>query len=120
MALRRRHFVHHFNYLITKVGTFVNVAAILAALFCLIELTLYFGFDRTASEAFAIKRLFRIPQAVFGLNILINLLGNVHPKIRNVRILKWVVNSALVISVIAWIYPRPSSPWLPLLSRIVY
>ncbi len=120
MALRRRHFVHHFNYLITKVGTFVNVAAILAALFCLIELTLYFGFDRTASEAFAIKRLFRIPQAVFGLNILINLLGNVHPKIRNVRILKWVVNSALVISVIAWIYPRPSSPWLPLLSRIIY
>ncbi|MDE5567728.1 MAG: potassium transporter, partial [Muribaculaceae bacterium] len=63
---------------------------------------------------------FRIPQAIFCLNILINLFGNVHPKIRNVRILKWVVNSALVISVIAWIYPRPSSPWLPLLSRIIY
>lgn len=120
LALRRRHFVHHFNYLITETGTIVNAAAIIASLFCLIELTLYFGFDRTASEAFAIRRLFRIPQAVFCINILINLLGNVHPKIRNVRILKWVINSALILSVIAWVYPQPSSPWLPILSRIVY
>ena len=41
-------------------------------------------------------------------------------KVRNVRILKWIINSALIISVGAWIYPRPVSPCLPLLDRIVY
>lgn len=120
LALRRKRFIHHFNTIIIVVGAIVNVAAILASLFCLVELTLYFGFDRTASEAFAIRRLFRIPQAIFFLNIIVALLGKVHPKIRNVRILKWIINSALIISVIAWIYPRPASPWLPIIDHIVY
>lgn len=120
IVLRKRHFVHHFNNLIINVGMLVNVAAILAALFCLIELTLYFGFDRTAAEAYTIRRLFRIPQTVFFVNILTGLFANTRPKARNVRILKWIINAAVIISVIAWIYPRPAAPWFPSLVRLLY
>ena len=120
LELRKKHILHHFNKIITGVGVAVNVAAILAALLCLIELTLYFGFDRTASEAYTIRRLFRIPQAIFFVNILFGLLRNNLPKIRNVKILKWIINTALTISVLVWIYPQPAAPWIPLLSRVVY
>ena len=120
LELRKKHILHHFNKIITGVGVAVNVAAILAALLCLIELTLYFGFDRTASEAYTIRRLFRIPQAIFFVNILFGLLRNNLPKIRNVKILKWIINTALTISVLVWIYPQPTAPWIPLLSRVVY
>ena len=120
MALRRKRFIHHFSNIITGVVAIVHAAAILASLFCLIELTLYFGFDRTASEALAIRRLFRIPQTIFFIDIILSLIKDGSTKVRNVRILKWIINSALIISIGAWIYPRPVSPWLPLLDRIVY
>lgn len=120
LKLRRRRLIHHFSNLISYTGAIVGITAVLASIFCLVELTLYFGFDRTPSEVFAIRKLFRIPQAIFTLNVAFSLLNNPHTRLRSAGLFKGIVNTAIIVAAIAWIYPRPAAPWLPLLSRIVY
>lgn len=117
---RRRRFVMHFTRLLSVLQTIFGIISVLASLFCLIELTLYFGFDRNPEEADAIRQLLRIPQIVFLLDIALDLIYTPKNKSRNARLLKWVVNSAVILSVLAWIYPHPEHPWLPLLEKILY
>ena len=63
--LLHRRFVRNFTGMASVTRTTVGVLSVIASFFCLIELTLYFGFERNAEEADALKQLFRIPQAIF-------------------------------------------------------
>ncbi len=120
IARYRKHVINHFTHAIAVLKTVISTLAVFASLFCLIELTLYFGYDRSAAEALTIKNLLRIPQAIFLLNILFGLLVATKFSIYRNRILKIIVDLAVAISAIAWAYPHPHSPWFPWLADIVY
>lgn len=121
VELRNRRFIHHLTPVLSHVQNVLRILAIIASLFCLIELTLYFGFERTASEASSLKQLFRIPQAIFSLNILTDLLLNFKPTaMRNAKTLKLVIDGAIALSILPWVYPHPERPWFPILERVLY
>ena len=118
--LLHRRFVRNFTGMASVTRTTVGVLSVIASFFCLIELTLYFGFERNAEEADALKQLFRIPQAIFIIDIILDLAFRPHNKSRNARTLKWIVDSALILSALAWLYPHPERPWVPILEKILY
>ena len=120
IACYRKHLINHFNQLISVIKTGLTSLAVIASLFCLIELTLYFGFDKSASEAIAIKQLLRIPQAIFISNIIFSLLVAKRISDYKPHIFKIIVNVAVFMSVLAWLYPRPHDPWLPWLADVIY
>ncbi len=119
-AQRHHRFIRHFNIVITNLQLVIRVLAVIASLFCLIELTLFVGFDRNASEVYAIKQLLRIPQGIFILNIVFGILTTPVNRFKNAKILKWIVNAAILITAAAWAYPRPDNPWIKPLCTIVY
>lgn len=118
--MRNRRFIHRLTPVLSYIQSAIRILAIIASVFCLVELTLYFGFERTASEATSLKQLFRIPQAIFILNILINLILNLKPAVHNTKILKWIVDGAIMLSILPWAYPHPEHPWIPILERVLY
>ncbi len=120
LARYRKRVINHFTLAIGAFKTGISSLAVIASLFCLIELTLYFGFDRSAAEVLTIRNLLRITQAIFLLNIVFGLLFSTKLSAYRGRILKIIVDSAVVISAIAWAYPHPRSPWMPWLADIVY
>lgn len=120
IARYRKHIINHFTRAISVLKTAISSLAIIASLFCLIELTLYFGFDRSAAEALTIRNLLRIVQAIFLLNIVFGLLVSTKLSNYRTRILKIVIDIAVIISAIAWAYPHPRVPWFPWLADIVY
>lgn len=103
-----------------RIRLVVGLLSVIAAIFCLVELTLYFGFDRMAAEASSPKQLLRIPQVIFLLNIIAGILFSFRPAMLNAKILKWIVDGALIISILTWIYPHPEHPWIPFLERVLY
>ena len=117
---RRIRFVSHFTRFISVLRIAVGIAAVLASLFCLIELTLYLGFDRKPEDDIALKHLFRIPQGIFLCDLTLGIFLKSRRGSRNGHILKWIVGTALVLSALSWIYPRPDAPWLPFLKNILY
>ncbi|MDE6369262.1 MAG: potassium transporter [Muribaculaceae bacterium] len=120
IARYRKHVINHFTRAIAVLKTGISTLAIFASLFCLIELTLYFGYDRSAAETLTIRNLLRIPQAIFLLNIIFGILVATKFSIYRNRVLKIIVDLAVAISAIAWAYPHPRSPWFPWLADIVY
>lgn len=120
VALRNRRFIHHVTPVLVYIQSATGILALIASIFCLVELTLYFGFDRTASEASSLKQLFRIPQAIFILNILTDLLLNFKHTMRNAKFLKWIIDGTILLSILPWAYPHPEHPWIPFLERFFY
>lgn len=110
----------HFTLPISRFQTVINIFAVLASLFCLIELTLYFGFDRSATEAATIRQLLRIAQSIFIIDILFGFVFNFKASYRKAGILKWIVDIAVLLTALAWLYPRPVHPWIPFLEKVLY
>lgn len=122
--MRRSRLLHHFSQYVGRIRSVVSVLAVIASIACLIELTLYLGFDRTPAEAQNIKHIMRISQGVFFANIMLGIVSaavtDFKTSARKAGVLKWLVDFAITVSVVAWLYPRPLHPWLPLLDSIIY
>lgn len=120
LVRRRKHIIAHFTRGIRILKACITTLAVVASLFCLIELILYIGFDRSVDETLAIRNLLRIPQSIFILNIFFGLLVATNMSAYRRRIFKLIIDIAVAVSAFAWLYPRPHAPWVPWLADIVY
>ncbi len=118
--LRRAHFFHNFKKLAEHARIVMNAISMLASVFCLIELTLYLGFERTPQEADNILKLLRISQGIFLANTIICMTSDYVLKCSKPRLLKLIVDWAIIACALSWIYPRPASPWMPWLADFLY
>ena len=91
-----------------------------AALVCLVALVLYEGFDRSVITYSHIKPWLRMAQAIFAVNVVFNLTLRFKVTVRENRVLKWIVDFALLLTLIPWIYPHPTNPWFPALDKFIY
>lgn len=105
---------------ITRISTALMVMSVLAAVLCLSALVIRTGYDHTLAEIHRIHNIIRISQAIFAVNVLFNLVFNLRNTIRNTRLIKWIVDIAVLLTLLPWIYPHPSDPWLPWLEAILY
>lgn len=115
-----RRFTTRFIPSIRAISRMLGVVAFVASLACLVGMTVYFGFEHSPVEARRLMRLVRSAQAMFIVNILYNLVFCFRTTLRQTRIIKWIVDIAVLTSLLPLLYPHPQHPWIPLLEQILY
>lgn len=96
------------------------VVAFIASLVCLTALVVYFGFDHTESDFRLLSRLLRGCQIVFIVNVLYGLALMPRQTLSQTKIIKWIVDLAVLVTLLPLAYPRPDHPWIEILDRILY
>ena len=110
-----------FMVVIRSVAKGLGVVAVIASLACLTALTVRFGFDHGDYELRTIDRIITGVQLSFSwLILLFNLALNFKETVKDSRIVKWVVDIAVLVTMFPLVYPHPESPWIPVLEKILY
>ncbi|MDE6316903.1 MAG: potassium transporter [Muribaculaceae bacterium] len=98
----------------------LDVLAFIAAVVCIVSGTVFVGFEHEASEAGKLNGVIRGCQIIFILKVLFGLLLTARENRRNSRLLKWIVDIAILVTLPALIYPHPEKPWIPVLEQVLY
>lgn len=103
-----------------RIRTFCMWLTFTASIICITALILYGGIYHTpASKAFMVKIIHGC-QVVFIVNILYNLVFFFKSSRKNNKILKWIMDIAVLLTAISLIYPQPQNPWISILEKILY
>lgn len=113
-------FVINFQPAIRFVGNILNVLAFAASLLCIVSGVLYVGFEHGVHGSARLNNLIRLCQIVFITKVLFELILTTKENRRDSRILKWIADSAILLTLPALVYPRPENPWIPILEQILY
>lgn len=113
-------FTTHFTFMIKRGADFLGVITFIAALLCVAGIIVYFGFDHTSGEWKGLLRTVRAARIIFLANVIYSLTLNLRSTLRHNRIIKWVVDIAVLVTLLPLVYPRPEHPWIPLLEQILY
>lgn len=98
----------------------LSVVTVVAAIVCLTCFTVYIGYEHDARDYNTLRLILRVVQGIFVANILFNLVFNFRHTIKDSRVIKWVVDIGVLLSVLPWLYPHPAHPWIPILERVMY
>ncbi len=113
-------FVIKFQPGIRFVSRALDVLAFLAAVICIISGAVLLGFDHNATDAGHIRHIIRACQIVFIIRVLTGIILTPKETKRDARILKWIVDCAILLTLPALLYPRPEAPWIPILEKLLY
>lgn len=113
-------FERRFTATLRVLSVCLDVLAALSALLCLTLLALYAGFDRQTITYTSIRPWLRLAQGVFVSGILFRMVFLFRTTIRESRPVKWIVDGAMLLTVLPWAYPHPLHPWIPALERVMY
>lgn len=78
------------------------------------------GYYHTPAEYAQIRMVLRVMQVLFIINVLFNLVLRTQATLRESRVLKWIVDIAILTTLLPLLYPHPENPWLPWLEKILY
>lgn len=120
IASAYRRFTGHFIAPIRILSGALQVAAFVASVVCLVCLIIYVGYEHDRLTGTHILRITRVCQAIFAINVIFNLILKFKITIRETRIIKWIVDIGILLSLLPWIYPHPADPWIPWLERLLY
>ena len=123
-AMRRRAEFHRFTSRWARV-IFVTSRVIftltcVSSVCCLTLLFLYVGFDHGHGNLILIRRSLRSIQAIFLFSVIFNYTLNVRATLSQSRWLRWLVDAAMLCTLLPWVYPHPQHPWLPWLEQLLY
>lgn len=120
LRFRYARFTHHFSVVIRNISSVSEFVSTIAAACCLIILVIYFGYDNSETTLMLHRRLLRIIQGLFIFNVGFNLIFNLRVTLRSTKTLKWIVDIAVLLTLLPWLYPHPVNPWIPTLDKILY
>lgn len=98
----------------------LGILALIASIACIVSGAVYVGFEHTVREAMELNRVIRFCQIVFIIKVLFGFIFTSRENKRDSRILKWICDCAIILTLPALIYPRPDDPWIPVLEQILY
>jgi len=78
------------------------------------------GYDHGHDETMMLRRMLRACQITFIIKVLFNLVLRFKTMTREARIVKWLVDISVLISLLPLVYPHPEHPWIPALEQILY
>ena len=120
MSYRYGRFLQHFVATIRQISRMLGILTMLMSVFCIAILVIFAGFDLEIRQALHMRAFLRVAQGVFIINILYNLLLNYRQTVRQSKLLKWIVDIAVLVTLLPWLYPRPLHPWIPALDTLLY
>lgn len=110
----------HFMRPIITIASALNIVTAITSLICLTSLIVYGGFDHKPEDAKLLFQILRGCHIIFIINVLYNFIINARQTFRQTRIIKWIVDAAMLISFLPLLYPHPIHPWIPILEKILY
>ena len=120
IASSYRRFTGHFIVPIRIASAALQLMAFLASIVCMVCLTVYVGYEHDRVTGVNIIRILRLCQGLFAANVVFNLLLKFRSTLRETKIIKWIVDIGVLLSLLPWLYPHPANPWLPWLEQILY
>jgi Trk-type K+ transport system membrane component len=101
-------------------GNVLGVLTFIASLICLTGLIVKFGFDHSPANIKRLTTMLHGCQILFIVNIIYRFTLQFRQTVRQSRLVKWIVDVAVFLTVFPLIYPHPAHPIFPLLDAIVY
>lgn len=101
-------------------GTIIEILAIIASVACIVCVSIMAGYESSMTHRAELKYVVRLCQGTFVLNVLYHMIFEFHRTCRSNKLIKWILDTAIIISVLPWIWHRPLDPWLPWLSDILF
>ncbi|MDE7153378.1 MAG: potassium transporter [Muribaculaceae bacterium] len=114
--IRYKKFRLHFATTLKVAATILDSFTLIASLLCIVSLIIYIGFDHSATETRIIRNLLHISQTIFIWDVIYELVFNR----KGMRLIKWIVDIGIMLTVIPVIFPHPEHPWFPFLANILY
>lgn len=112
--------VAHCQPAIKRLVTLFGIVTFTAALLSIVALIVFVGFDHEPDKVRFLTRMIRTARIVFIVSVLFNLVFNWQQTKRNTRVVKWILDIAILLTVLPLIYPRPDHPWIPFLADLFY
>lgn len=116
----RTRFISHFEQKLRLLSTVLNNLAGIASVVGVVLLVVYTGYNLRPSDAAKLKHILRGIQILFGTHILFHLIFYFRTTISDSRVIKWVVDIGILLSLIFWIFPEIEKPWFPTLNHILF
>lgn len=120
MRMSFNRFTKHFVGLIRFTSQALAVVTFAAALLCIMFGVVSVGFDLKTIAFTHIVDIMKAIRTIFVINIIFNLAFCFRDTLRNTRVIKWIVDIAVLTLLLPWLYPHPTNPWIPWLSNILY
>lgn len=98
----------------------LNIITFIGALACLTSILIYYGFSNSPVDIRWLRHIIRGAQILFIVNILYGLILLFRQTVRETKIIKWVVDIAVLITLLPLAYPRPDHPWIAWLDTVLY
>lgn len=113
-------FERRFTATLCVLSVCLDVISAMAALMCLTLMAVYVGFDRDTIAMADIRPWLRTAQGVFITGILFRLIFMFRTTLRENKTVKWVMDTAMLFTLLPLVYPCPTHPWLPEIARLIY
>lgn len=113
-------FTFHFASNIRNISKALSVTTGICSFICIGVLIVMVGFDHHPSALHTIAVTLRVIQSIFLFAILFNLIFNLRYTISSTRTLKWIVDIAMLTTLLPLIYPHPENPWIRWLEQLLY
>lgn len=113
-------FTHRSMGAIRAGSAILSILAFIASVGFIACIIIHMGYDHTASEKADIMRAVRVIEGIFVARVVYELVFRFRRTVKSSRPFKWVVDIAVLVTVLPWIYPRPEHPWIPVLDTILY
>lgn len=115
----RQQLRHSINAIRVTTGI-LAVTTFVMAVACVLFLITYAGYDHEPSRLRAIMRFLHIIQGVFAFNVVFNLVFNTRSTFRDTKAFKWIVDIAILTTLLPLLYPEPDKPWIKWLADVLY
>lgn len=112
--------VIHCQPAIQFVSRFLDVLSFIASAVCIIAGAVLSGFDHSPAETDHLGKIIRLCQIIFICKVIFGLAVTAKETRRDSRILKWIVDCAILLTLPALVYPHPENPWIPALEQLLY
>ena len=120
MATSFNRFTHRSSDVIRAISSAFGILAFIGATGFVACFIIHTGYDHSPEEIDDLRRIVRIIQGVFAARVLFDLIFRFRHTLRTSRLLKWIADIAVLITLLPWIYPHPEHPWIPFLERFLY
>ncbi len=105
--------------IIKSVSQALSVVTFIMSVLCLVGIMVYIGFDHDATETLRIRYMLRVVQGMYAFNVIFNLLLNFRDTIRDARVLRWIVDTSILLTLVPLIFPPQSFWWAPKIYGLI-
>lgn len=101
-------------------GLAVELLAVLASVACIVCMLVLMGYDQSMAHREELKYIVRCCQVMFVVNVAYHMIFEFHQTCRSNKPIKWILDTAIMISVVPLVWHQPDHPWIPWLSDLLY